>query len=139
MIPFNAVFSSDDEDFDPQIGKKLQTQSAIEYLIFLGIKGLKNVINAKRYTKSEKVQHEIDEYAERNDPILSFIRNCNEEDISFINEPVQKVYTQYTEFCIRNGYHSLVNAEFSKQFQRAAKLTTGRPRINGKRITIYLE
>lgn len=44
IIPFNAKFSKDDDDFDAGITWKLKKQDVAEYLIKLGIEGLKRVL-----------------------------------------------------------------------------------------------
>lgn len=137
IVPFNAVFNDSDEGFDPKIKYKLVRQEAIEYFIRIGIEGLKRVLQNKRYTVSEKVQKELEEYAERNNPILSFIKDCEDEDIQIENEPVNKVYEKYQGFCIKNGYTSLAKNEFSKQMQRNLNLTTIRTRINKVQMTIF--
>lgn len=43
VIPFDAKFTPDDPDFDPEIIEKLKNQEAFEYLILLGLQGLKRV------------------------------------------------------------------------------------------------
>ena len=75
IIPFDARFSADDPDFNPQIGDMLRSQESMEYMIQLGLKGLKRVLETKKFSNSEKVQRELDEYEESNNPVLGFIRS----------------------------------------------------------------
>lgn len=118
IVPFNATFDVSDSGFDPKIKYKLIKQDAIEYFIRIGVEGLKRVLHNKQYTISERVQKELEEYAERNNPIISFIRDCEDESIQIENEPVNKIYEKYQGFFIKNGYTSLAKNEFSKQMQR---------------------
>jgi len=140
IVPFNAKLTKETlgDDFDPQIKWKLQKQEAIEYFIKLGIEGLKRVLENKKFTSSIKVQREIEEYEERNNPVLSFIKECEDDDSGIENEPLNDVFRKYQEFCIRNGYTSLAKNEFSKQIQRNMNLTTIRKRINKVQTTIFV-
>lgn len=139
IVPFNATFDSKDPDFDPKIKYKLIHKDAIEYFIKIGVEGLKRVLQNKNYTVSEKVQKELEEYAEKNNPILSFINECEDEEIQIVNEPLDKTYKSYLEFCLRNGHiHPLQKNEFSKQLQRLMNLKSNRQSVKGKKITVLI-
>lgn len=136
IIPFHARFDDSDSDYDSQIKYKLQQQDSIEYLIQLGIQGLKRVLLNQKFTESEKVQSELDEYAKSNNPVLSFIEDCKESEVSIENEPVETVFRNYQEYCIRNNYQALAKNEFSKQVQRLMNLTT--KRVGKKRTSVFI-
>ena len=134
MIPFNANFKKTDSSYNPQIYKQLQCQESIEYLIKLGIEGLKRVLKNKSYTSSSKVIEEMEDYEQTNNPILAFIA----EGIKIENEPVQKVYEEYQGFLINNGLgRPLAKNEFSKQLQRHTGLTT--KQLGSKKINTYIK
>lgn len=134
MIPFNANFKKTDSSYNPQIYKQLQCQESIEYLIKLGIEGLKRVLKNKSYTSSSKVIKEMEDYEQTNNPILAFIA----EGIKIENEPVQKVYEEYQGFLINNGLgRPLAKNEFSKQLQRHTGLTT--KQLGSKKINTYIK
>lgn len=137
IVPFNAVFDDSDPNFDPKIKYKLVKQEAIEYFIKIGVEGLKRVLANKRYTTSVKVQKELEEYAERNNPILSFIKDCEDEDLHIKNEPVSKVYEKYQGFCIRNGYSALAKNEFSKQIPRVMNVEN--KKLKGVRCFVSID
>lgn len=140
IIPFGAKFSKSDPDFVPFIGDKLKTQDAVEYLIRLGVEGLKRVLDAKAFTNSEKVQKELDEYEEQNNPILAFNRECVEDDYSVENEPTSEVYTRYQEFCIQNNLKPMSKIEFSRAICKLLNLETvakRQPGKGGKTIRVF--
>lgn len=139
IVPFNAKFTSSDSDYDPQIFQKLHQQEAMEYFIALGVQGLQRVLREKQFTSSAKVQQELEEYAEKNNPVLSFIKDCEENDFKVMDEPVNLVFRKYQEFCINSGFTALAMTEFSKQMQRLTGLKTKRRIINGKKYTIFVE
>ncbi len=138
IIPFDANFSADSPDFDPYIKYKLKSSECMEYLIRIGIEGLKRVIRNHKFTVSDRVQKEMDEYEENNNPIIGFFRECEDEDFQIENEPTNKVYRKYQEYCIVNNLQPMSNIEFSKQVNRILKMKIITKRINGKKYRIFV-
>lgn len=135
IIPFDATFSKEDPDYDPYIKYKLIQEDALEYLIVLGINGLKRVLENQEFTKSEKVSNSIEEYQEQNNPILLFFK----EDIKIVNEPTSSVYKQYNEFCLANSFTPMSNIEFSKQVKKHFGFEIKNKSISGKKYRIFVE
>lgn len=137
IIPFEAKFSPEDDDYVPFIGDKLKSQEAMEYLIQLGVKGLKRVLETRQFTSSEKIQKELDEYEESNNPVLGFIRECESEDFQIENNPTSNVYKRYNEYCIANNLNPMSNIEFSKQINKLLNYQVVNKKINGKKYRIF--
>jgi len=129
IIPFNAAFSNADPDYDPYIKYKLIQQDPIEYLIRLGIEGLKRIIENNQFTKSEQVQQQLNEYEEENNPIIAFIADCGVDAIE--NEPTNEVYKRYQVFCADNNMTPMSNIVFSKQLNKRLGLETTQVKLNG--------
>ena len=139
IIPFNAKFTQNSKNFRPFIGDELQSQESIEYLIKIGIEGLKRVLKNRKFTASKKVEKELDEYEEASNPIIGFFKECEAEDIQIENEPTKDIYTKYKEFCLRNGLNELSNIEFSKQVNRRFNYTITDKRMNGKKCRVFIK
>ena len=139
IVPFNAKFDSKDPNFKPFIGDSLKGQESMEYLIQLGIQGLKRVLNERAYTTSQKVQDELDEYEEINNPILGFFRICDDEGFNIEGEPTNKVYQRYQEYCIANTLTPMSNGEFSKQVKKHFGFVIVDKKINGKKYRIFVK
>lgn len=137
IIPFDARFSRDDPDFDPYIKYKLIQEDALEYLVLLGIAGLKRVLQNQSFTKSKKVTQSIEEYEETNNPILLFFKEIDYDDI--VNEPTKEVYRKYNEFCLANSFNPMSNIEFSKQIKRRFDLEIINKTIKGTKYRIFSE
>ena len=116
IIPFDAQFSVTDVDYDPYVKYKLRQPENMEYLIQLGIKGLKRVLQNRKFTTSQRVQKELREYEENNNPVLLFFKEISIEDIE--NNPTKDIYKKYSEFCIANSFQPMSNIEFSKQVKK---------------------
>lgn len=136
IIPFEATFDKSDPDFDPYIKSKLQHQTSIEYLIQLGIAGLKRVLKNNSFTKSDKVVKEIEKYDKENNPVMIFLDELEKKDVH--NQPKSDVYLKYSTWCIENGYEKLNAANFGRELNKKFNIKTDRKYPNGKQTTIYV-
>lgn len=138
IIPFDARFTAADPDFNPYIKHLLKTDEVMQYLINLGIAGLKRVLTNRQFTASSRVQKAMDEYEENNNPILGFFKECEDEDFHIENEPTNKVYKRYQEYCLANSLQPMSNIEFSKQVNRILKMKVEDKWLNGKKCRIFV-
>lgn len=137
IVPFNANFTRNDSDHDAGIKYKLQDQEVMEYLIVIGLEALKNVIANKGFTESEKVQEQLKEYEETNNPILGFFEECDMEGFKIEDEQTDKVFRRYKEYCVANNFNAMSKSEFSKTLCRKLGMTTKSKTLNGKSFRIY--
>ena len=137
IVPFDATFSKNDPDFDPYIKYKLRRRESMEYLIQVGIQGLKRVLENHTFTTSKRVVKQLEEYEENNNPILQFFKEKSLED--FENQPTKDVFQDYNGFCHGNGFTPLSNVEFAKQLKKRFGLTSAPKWANGKTIRVYVK
>jgi putative DNA primase/helicase len=135
IVPFNATFSKQDEDYDPYIIWKLKARDVMEYLIKVGIEGLHRVIEQNAFTSSVKVEREIKDYEELNDPMLQFLQTIDPEEI--LNHETKEVHTRYQVFCHSLQVMSLGLPQFSREITRRLNCETKDKRINGRRCRIF--
>lgn len=135
IVPFDASFSKQDADYDPYIKYKLRDESVMEYLVQIGIQGLKRVLENQGFTTNEKVQENLKEYEENNNPILIFLQDLEEEDV--IGKQTKFIYQKYAEFCLSNSYQQLSNIEFSKQVKKFFDCNIEVTRENGKSVRVF--
>ncbi len=138
IVPFNAQFTKETmgDEFKPYIGDDLKGQESMEYLIQIGIQGLKRVLENRKFTTSVKVQSELDDYEETNNPVLGFFKETEKEEIE--NEPTSDIYRQYTVYCTENSLQALSKGEFSKQVKKHYNLTIVDKRVNGKKCRVFI-
>lgn len=139
IIPFNATFDKNADDYNPFIRRDLVERAAIEYFIRLGVEGLLRVLINDEFTKSKVVEQQTKEYERTNDPLISFVEEVNEEKYPVIGNAVSDLYEKYQEYCIRNGYKSLANNQFSKEFQKKMKISSKNKRIDGEVTKVFTE
>lgn len=135
IIPFNARFTANDPDFDPYIKYKLIKDEPMQYLINIGLEGLKRILTNQKFTYSNKVAIAMQEYEEGNNPVLLFFK----EKPHIENEPTNEIYKQYYEFCIMNNFQPMSNIEFSKQVKKYYDVDIVNKTIGGKKYRIFVE
>jgi len=137
IIPFDAKFSVSDPDYKPYIKYDLREQEPMEYMINIGINGLKRVLENRQFTVSTKVELELQEYEESNNPILGFFKEVGEDLIE--NEPTNLVYKRYNEFCIASNMQPMSNIEFSRQVNKRFDFAIVDKKIDGKKYRIFMK
>lgn len=85
IVPFDAKFTPNDADFRPFIKDELCEQGSMEYLALLGLQGLKRVLGNAKFTTSSRVQGQLDEYEENNNPIIGFINEVGLDGIENVH------------------------------------------------------
>lgn len=136
IIPFNAVFTVHDADFDARITWKLKKPEVAEYLIQIGLEGLKRVLATQEFTQSSAVNKQLDEFERDNNPILLFLDEVEEREI--INQETKSVYTRYDTFCYENGFTKVAMQTFSKDMKRYLDLEILDKKIDGRKCRIFV-
>ena len=137
IIPFNAIFTSKDPDYDPFINEKLCKPECMEYLVKIGIDALTNVIMRNGFSNCDAAEKEMEIYKIGNDSVLSFILEYGSDNIE--NQTVASVYTAYELHCSNNGLKPTTQIMMSKKIKTALGLDIKRNRIGGKLYSVYVK
>ena len=137
IVPFRAYFDSSSPDYKPFVIDELLTEESMEYLINIGIAGLKRVLKNNKFTESEYTNKEFEEYKNEIDPVDEYLETLNKDMI--INEMVKDIYSEYTQYCISEGYESVNNISFSKKVTTKFNLTSKVKKIKGKATRVYID
>lgn len=137
IIPFRAKFTPGSVNFDNTISDKLTTQSAMEYLVKLGIDGLKRVLKNRDFTNCDEVLEAMKEYEKNVDSGIAFVEETGIEDI--LNKSYDDVRVLYQKFVDDNGIRypqSLKTVSMTLKNKYGVVLKTAR--INGKVLKTYV-
>lgn len=149
IIPFEARFTKDGDDYNPNIIKDLMSQSAIEYLIMLGVQGLQRIIQNQGFTEPDIVTKELDDFEANNDSILAWLNSLKESDDESIHDVVEHfvvgrdfedIYNEYSHFCWDECLNEIMvsRRNFSKEIcSRVDGLNKIRKYIDKKKSTSY--
>ena len=135
IIPFNASFRNGKKEYKTWIKYDLRTPECMEYLVKLGIEGLKRVLDNNGFTTTEEIKQELADYAESINPISVFFSEMGD---SMNNEPTKKCYRMYTQFCFENSMKPISHVEFSKQVKEFYGYKIRTLRYDGKPTKIFV-
>lgn len=140
IIPFNAKFSKDDDDYNPDIEDDLKTESAMEYFILLALQGLKRALYNKCFTEPSKVKDEVEQFEKDNNPVLEWLESLDEDDvISYLcRNSIQELTLQFDVFCRENGHETMKQKTFINDLKKRFNLKSERSTVcvNGHRPSI---
>ena len=106
----------------------------MEYLIRLGLAGLRRVLENQGFTSSEKVDRQLEEYEEENNPIVAFIHDQENGEADIVNETSADVYARYKVFCNAANMQPMSQIVFSKQINKRI----GTRKIAGKSTRVFV-
>lgn len=107
IVPFKNKFP----DSNPDLITKLHTTEAQEYIVQLGLKGLKRFLaNSGQFSIPEASEMAKKEFMSKNNPILLFL---DETDVD--GEITDTAYELYCNFCMTNGYKSKCKQAFCQE------------------------
>jgi putative DNA primase/helicase len=135
IVPFNASFNKGTAGFTPFIKYQLRSEECMEYLVKIGIDGLKRVLNRQGFTTTADIDAELEEYAETLNPISTFFDEVGD---SLCNEPTRKCYRLYDQFCFENAMKPISHVEFSKQVKDRFGYVIKTVRVDGKPTKIFV-
>lgn len=106
LIPFNAKFSANDEDYDPMIVDKITTPEALSYLLNIGIRGAQRLMNIGYFTEPQSVKDALEAYKADNSTVLSWIEDKELTLDYFLENPRDKTYSEFCDWCKVSGIKS---------------------------------
>ena len=136
IVPFNASFNKGTEGFSPFIKYKLRDPACMEYLVKIGIEGLKRVLGSNSFTTTAAIDAELAEYEESLNPINTFFDEMGD---SMEHEPTKKCYRLYDQFCFENAMKPISHVEFSRQVKDFFGYEIKTVRLEGKPTKIFVK
>lgn len=135
IVPFNASFNKKKKGFNAFIKYQLRTPECMEYLVRIGIEGLKRVLASNSFTTTAEIDQELAEYEESLNPITTFFEEMGD---SMEHEPTKKCYRLYDQFCFENAMKPISHIEFSKQVKEYFGYEIRTLRYEGKPTKIFV-
>jgi putative DNA primase/helicase len=120
LIPFNARFSVNDEDYDPLIGDKITTPTALSYLLNMGIRGAQRLIRTGHFTEPQSVKDALEAYKADNSTVLSWIEDKELTLDYFLNTPRDTTYSEFSDWCRVSGIKSSMTTGKKTYFKEVA-------------------
>ena len=119
IIPFKAKFNVKSKGFKQNIRQDLVgKQTAMEYLIQIGLDGLFRILDEQKFTQPATVIKALEEYHERNNPIIGFVKMLQDDGVMIDNQPTSEIYSRYQSYCLANNFQPISHIEFSRSICR---------------------
>ena len=103
-VEFNAVFSKEDPDYDPTIGEKLREEETLQYACVVAVEGLRRALYQNSPTPNAMSEAMKSEIAREANTCLQWIGDANVTAEQLVGMTKEEVYSDYREWCDRNGY-----------------------------------
>ena len=112
IIPFQQTIPEDEQD--PQLAQKI-IASELPGVFNWVLGGLKRLIHNRKFTESDIVREQVEEYQRESDSVAMFIdESCYQRSTSkFMSFKV--FYSEYKEFCHSDGYRAVGKKNFTKR------------------------
>lgn len=123
------------EKVDPYFISKLTTEKALEYWIFLFVKGYKMLYSKREFTNSGVVNKFNDNYHKENNPAILYIEEKTIDD--FLHVPVNVVNKNYEIWCNSNDYSCKKNFLRDALSEKWGLTHRGVKKINGASKRVY--
>ena len=136
IVPFEAKFSKDAPDFDPEIGKKVSTDKAMSYLFNLALKGFKTLSKRKGFIEPERAKARKEAFVIENSSVLSWIEDKEITIKQLTAEPTTILYDKYRAWCGVSGIKECSTKTFHKELKARYSLETKQQFKDGKRYFI---
>ena len=134
IIPFRAVFEEKSDDYNHRFIDTVTNEESAEYMIALGVKGLKRVLERNRFTESEIAEKAIEEYNVDNNPVEAFLEETDVSEI--VDRPTNDVFSAYRVYCDENKFTTLSKNSFSRELKRRKNIIPKKKRV-GRKLTWY--
>lgn len=134
FIPFQAKFSSSDDDYDPFIENKITTPEALSYLLNLGLNGLDRLLANNRFTEPKIVTSALDDYRSINSTVLTWIKEDGISKEYLMKHHTEHLFSDFQDWCKRYNvryqsglrtFHKEISDEFKFERRRIRNQETG--------------
>ena len=139
-IRFNAKFSPEDADFDPDIGEKLRSEECVEAAIVRGIAGLRRVIANRHPTPNSDSEQMIHQIKMDNSSLLQWMEDEGIKREDMLGWSVNHAYESYKGWCDKNGVRNPFGKyAFGREVGRKLNLVSVVVKRDGASVRVYGE
>jgi putative DNA primase/helicase len=98
LIPFDALFSKNDPDYNPNIEDDVKTEQAMSYLLNMAIRGYKRLMK-NGFTESDKVNRALETYKIESSHALKWIVENEIDETYLLGKHTSELYFEFKTYC----------------------------------------
>ncbi|RLI19441.1 hypothetical protein DRO54_08480, partial [Candidatus Bathyarchaeota archaeon] len=121
---------------DPRILEKLTTEEELSGLLNLALKALKGLLERGEFSYSKTTEEIRQDYIRKSSPIAAFVMDCLEVDPDAMIVK-KELYALFAAYCRMRNIPTVTQDTFFKNLPRHAVVGDSRPKIEGKRLTVF--
>ena len=140
IIPFDYDFMSDGEALSvSKLNNMLRSNEVREYVLKLALEGVKQVNdNNGKPTPNKRVEKALNSFETTNDPLGTYLKDLNAQDIIKRNVGSKLLYAEYTNWCDDMGIDNPVGQRrFIQRVKEVLGIEPKLVKISGKPVRVF--
>ena len=135
IIPFNAIISKKDKDFDPFIIDKLTKDDAKSYILNKALDGLQRVFLNQGFTLPKSVEDLMEDYYREINNVIQFLETTDKDKIT--GKTAKDLYNDYVFWTANNNQAPYKMRRFNMEVRKRTGLELMLKRKNGEVLNIW--
>ena len=135
IVPFNAIITKNDKDYDPFIIDKLTTDEAKSYILNKALDGLQRVFVNQGFTNPKCVEELMEDYYKEINNVIQFLENFDEEKI--LGKTSKDLYNDYLFWATNNNQARYNLRRFNTEVRKRTSLDLLQRRKNGEVVQVW--
>ena len=135
IIPFNAIITKDDPDYDPFIIDKLISDEAKSYVLNKALEGLQRVFINQGFTQPKQVNELMDDYYKEINNVIQYLETVDDDQI--IGKTSKDLYNDYVFWCVNNNQQPYKLRRYNTEIRKRTGLDLAPRRKNGEVLYVW--
>ena len=135
IVPFNAIITKNDKDYDPFIIDKLTTDEAKSNILNKALDGLQRVFINQGFTNPKCVEELMEDYYKEINNVIQFLENFDEEKI--LGKTSKDLYNDYLFWATNNNQARYNLRRFNTEVRKRTSLDLLQRRKNGEVVQVW--
>lgn len=136
-IPLRATFRPGESGFDPDIARKLSTESAAQRLIVLAVEGLRRLLANSEPTFNAAADAMREDVRLSNDSAMAWLSEEGIQPEYVLKRTATDVYREYSEWCDLCNMEPVGTTAFGRKLKRVLHVETKPIYRDGKAMRCY--
>lgn len=135
IVPFNARFSPNDPNYDPDVKSKITTPQALEYILLEAVNAYQVLIADKQFKEADSVVEALKDYRADVDSIFAWLQS---KEIILDGRTITETFEEYRFWCAVNGYqYPMAYKSFRKEIPKHTDLKVKNTTRKGVQVYVW--
>ena len=135
IVPFNAIISKNDPDYDPFIIDKLTSDEAKSYILNKALLGIERVFVNQGFTIPKAVDELMEDYYREINNVIQYLDTKETDEIVGLTS--KDLYNDYVFWCVNNNQQNYKIRRFNTEVKKRTGLDLQQRRKNGEIMQVW--